>query len=527
MTQQRHAVLVGNSLYPEEDKLGDLNCPERDVDGLAELLRSPKYGAFTNTVVLKDRPHHEVLLQINRTLKGAAKGDLVFLYYSGHGKLDLANRLHLCTVNTVIDTLEATSVPVQSIKNYIDVSPPRQVTLVLDCCFSGAVGNVFARSGVDDQLQLMSGGRGTYIMSASTGIQVALEKEEDQYSIFTKRIIEGIETGAADVNGDGIVTMDELYNYVHDRVLDDGFQEPMKWGINVRGELVIAKTGRSPKAERRKQIRQRLLELASSGVLPDRILSQAMQLLSSGETEVSPEMRSRSELLDKVTDEDLAVGEFVERWLTLDFQSRRRSSGAPRASATRSAPAAREPPPSAPSRRPPEPSPPSAPRKQAPQPPPEPNAATATGFDKVWWPIGGITAVVAIAFRANPDSLGVVIFGLIPLATLALAFLRPVFWAYAALYAGALQGLAFLGYSVGGYEFSGSDGALVAFIIAANAGLCATVTGLRMRHRKAAIRARSTGQVLGRTLAVNLFRALVYGVLTWLSLWILSRMVSF
>ena len=54
-----------------------------------------------------------------------------------------------------------------------------------------------------------------------TGIQVALEKEEDEYSIFTKRIIEGIETGAADGNGEGIGTMNELYSYVHDRVLDE------------------------------------------------------------------------------------------------------------------------------------------------------------------------------------------------------------------------------------------------------------------------------------------------------------------
>jgi len=206
VSERRFAVLIGNGLYPEEPKLTDLRCPSRDVDGVAQILQSPKHGAFTSTLVLKDRPHHEILLEVNRTLKKAAKTDLVFLYYSGHGKLDLANRLHLCASDTVIDALEATSVPVESIKNYIDVSPPRQVTLVLDCCFSGAVGNVFARSGVDDQLQLMSGGRGTYIMSASTGVQVALEKEEDEYSIFTKRIIEGIETGAADTNGDGIVS---------------------------------------------------------------------------------------------------------------------------------------------------------------------------------------------------------------------------------------------------------------------------------------------------------------------------------
>ena len=29
--------------------------------------------------------------------------------------------------------------------------------------------------------------------------------------------------------GDGRITMGNLYRYVHDKVLDEGFQEPMKW----------------------------------------------------------------------------------------------------------------------------------------------------------------------------------------------------------------------------------------------------------------------------------------------------------
>jgi len=325
VSQRRLAILVGSGKYPDEEKLQDLRCPARDVDGLAEVLQSPKHGAFSETVVVKDRPHHEVLLKINRLLKSADKNDFVVIYYSGHGKLDAANRLHLCTTNTVIDALEATSVPVQSIKNYIDIAPPRQVSLVLDCCFSGAVGDVFARSGVDDQLQQMSGGRGTYIMSASTAVQVAIEKEEDEHSIFTKRLIEGISTGKADVDSDGLITMDELYKYVHDNVLDDGFQEPMKWSINVRGDLIIARTAKPPRGERRKKVRERLLELAGADVLPDTILSSAMDLLGKDAALLSSELKSLDSLLDRLGEEKIAVGEFVGEWYAIELKHRRRS----------------------------------------------------------------------------------------------------------------------------------------------------------------------------------------------------------
>jgi hypothetical protein len=46
---------------------------------------------------------------------------------------------------------------------------------------SGARGKAFLRSGADDQLSLMQKGSGLYIMTASTGVQVAQEKESDEY----------------------------------------------------------------------------------------------------------------------------------------------------------------------------------------------------------------------------------------------------------------------------------------------------------------------------------------------------------
>lgn len=314
MSDRRHAVLIASSQFPNEPMLQPLRCPENDVDGIHDVLASPVFGRFAETIVLKNVPHHEALLRINQTLKRADRDDLVLIYYSGHGKLDGAGRLHLATTDTVIDALEATSIPVESIRNYVDVSPTSRVVLILDCCFSGAVGTAFARGGVDDQLQRVSGGRGTYLMTASTGIQVALEKEDERYGMFTKHLIGGIKDGAADFDGDGRVTMDELYRYVHDRVLDEGFQEPMKWNLNVRGELVIAHTGRAPREERRRQIRELLLQLAGQSVLPDRILAKAMEVNAADAEKAGGAAAQYAALLDQLVEKHLAVGEFVDRW---------------------------------------------------------------------------------------------------------------------------------------------------------------------------------------------------------------------
>lgn len=318
MSERRYAVLIAASQFPAEPGLQTLRCPENDVDGLNAVLASAKHGGFAETFVLKNVPHWEALLKINQVLKRAEKDDFVLIFYSGHGKLDLAGRLHLAAANTVIETLEASSIPVESIRNYVDVSSCNKVALILDCCFSGAAGEAFARGGVDDQLQRASGGRGTYLMTASTGVQVAVEKERDEHGVFTKHLITGIESGAADLDGDGRITMDELYRYVHDRVLDEGCQEPMKWDLNVRGELVIAQTATSPKEERRKQLREILLNLANQHVLPDRILGRSLDMLSPQPSADAARFREYNALLDQLLQKTLPIGDFVERWYALD-----------------------------------------------------------------------------------------------------------------------------------------------------------------------------------------------------------------
>ena len=111
------------------------------------------------------------------------------------------NSIYLTATNTVLSALEATSIPVDQIKTFMDISPSKKKVLILDCCFSGAVDKIFTRGGVDDQLQLMSEGQGTCIMTASTAIQAAVEKESDEYGVFTKHIIEGIQSEMTGIKG--------------------------------------------------------------------------------------------------------------------------------------------------------------------------------------------------------------------------------------------------------------------------------------------------------------------------------------
>ena len=243
MPENRYAVLIGCNNYPQGGKkLPPLRCAETDVKGVQDALIDKNIGGFNpnNVYSMTNKPHNEILLQINKCFQDAGRDDLVFLYFSGHGRLDQGNKLHLATVNTNPDLLQATSIPMTMIKDFIDRSPAQKLICILDCCYSGAAGNLFKGGDVDSELKIVSGGTGTYIMTASTGVQVAEEKEGEDYSLFTKHFLEGLVNGQADLNGDGEITVEELYDYVHEKVKQSGKQEPMKFASGVVGSLVIA-----------------------------------------------------------------------------------------------------------------------------------------------------------------------------------------------------------------------------------------------------------------------------------------------
>lgn len=124
-----------------------------------------------------------------------------------------------------------------------------RVVAFLDACYSGAAGGrTFAakttRAGnLDDQfLERLTRSKGRAIITASRPSEVSIELEELQHGVFTYYLVEGLR-GGADLNRDGIVTLQELYEYVEQRVTQKsraagGNQHPVMKG-ELEGSLPI------------------------------------------------------------------------------------------------------------------------------------------------------------------------------------------------------------------------------------------------------------------------------------------------
>jgi uncharacterized caspase-like protein len=89
-------------------------------------------------------------------------------------------------------------------------------------------------------LDRITGGKGKIILTASGANEVSAESDELQHGIFTHFLIKGLQ-GEADSDGDGLITVDEVYTYVSKQVPQATNQEqhPVKKGI-VEGPLVLS-----------------------------------------------------------------------------------------------------------------------------------------------------------------------------------------------------------------------------------------------------------------------------------------------
>ncbi len=309
---RRYAILIGNSEFPNEPSLPALRCPQHDVAGLGEVLASADFGLFTDVLPLINEPHYKVKPAINRVFRQAARQDQILIYYSGHGKQDAVGHLHLATVDTEAEALETTSVEVGLLPRLIDNHNCKQVALILDCCYSGLVGKDFLKGGVDDQLQVMSEGRGIYILTASTATQTAREKEGDRYSVLTKHILQGIQQGAADYDDDGLVSMDDLYEYVRAAVPQDSPQHPMKWVLGIQGKLAIARAAKIYQAEQLREFKAKVVSVEE--FLPDEVFDHALQIIRANQAKRDKEFLL---LLEALCHRSMRVGEFSSRWLKL------------------------------------------------------------------------------------------------------------------------------------------------------------------------------------------------------------------
>jgi hypothetical protein len=246
MNEKKIALLVVSDDY-SATQFKPLKAPKGDGEKLANVLTNTSIGGY-NVQLIINEPHYKVLGKIEATLKQCGRNDLVVLYFSGHGIKDDRGQLFFATTNTNTELLTATAISATIINELIARCRSRRKVLLLDTCYSGAFakGTTHKAGEHVDVRSFFEQGTGHVVMTATDAMQYAFEEDgvsgESKGSVFTSTIVEGLRTGMADVDGDGQVSFDDLYDFVRNQVSGKRpEQQPHKWLFGVEGKLILAK----------------------------------------------------------------------------------------------------------------------------------------------------------------------------------------------------------------------------------------------------------------------------------------------
>lgn len=321
----RHALLIATETYTDP-ALRRLTAPGGDARALAEVLSDPEIAGFEVTTLV-DQPHHVVGEAIGEFYRGRRRDELTLLYFTGHGVKDDDGSLYLAMANTRRDSLMFTALAAEQVDRAMAGCASRQKVLVLDCCYSGAFpSGKLAKAGTDVHTLERFQGRGRAVLTASDATQYSFEGDSvvgsAARSVFTRHLVAGLRDGSADLDGDGDVTVDELYSYVHEHVVAEMPRQRPKHQSDVEGRIVLA---RNPHWALPEYLRHGL----ASPIAADRLtaLEGLVRLNRVGNSVVKA--RTEKEIRRLVDDDSRMVSATARTWARAAEEATRVTAGTP------------------------------------------------------------------------------------------------------------------------------------------------------------------------------------------------------
>ena len=237
------AILVSSPESFDPD-LPTLKYAFKDVDRIRHALEKVGGVSSSRVFVLDDPTIAALEKLVEKIILGLKKGSqqiglnetkLIF-YYTGHSDI---NGLHF------FDRMLSRS----ELHRVLDGFTVKTKVIILDSCYSGALAEkgvkpagafTIPKADFDEP-------HGTVFMTATSGSELAFEIDEIEGSLFTHHIVKGM-YGLADLNRDGFVTIDELYQFVYKNMklqaltLPQGISQNPEFNSNLkgRGALVLS-----------------------------------------------------------------------------------------------------------------------------------------------------------------------------------------------------------------------------------------------------------------------------------------------
>jgi uncharacterized caspase-like protein len=250
-TPDLHLILVGIDKY--RNPALNLRYSGPDAKSLEEFFTSaPVKKLFGNVHVYKlmneAATRKNIVSMFEAVRAKAQQKDVIVLYMAGHG--DIAKNEwffipHELATPEAEDEVTRSGVSTGYITEVLKAFKSQKILVVIDACKSGGVVSGISGGfrGYEDRkvLKQLVRSTGTYVISASTDKQLALELKELGHGVFTFTMLEGLNGKA----GEKKVTVEGLIQYIKNRLpeLTEKYrgspQWPVSWGAGMDFPLAL------------------------------------------------------------------------------------------------------------------------------------------------------------------------------------------------------------------------------------------------------------------------------------------------
>ncbi len=323
------ALLIGVSEY--EPGLHPLPRAARNIQAMQRVLQHPEKGNFDQVETLLNPDLPTMQDAIKSVLGSCTPEDVVLFFFSGHGIRGDRGRLHFATRNTgkslTGESMAVAAVPASFVRDVLDASRCQHQVVILDCYLDAPIGQSSPlasenRLYVDTQL----GGKGRAILASFSTIE-GFSLREESASVYTRYLVEGIETGAADRDEDGWIAVDELHEYAARKVREAApALTPEFYGTREGHKIILAKSPtHDPKLKYRKEAERRIcrgeISEVSRYILDN--LAWGLQLTSQERAAIEAEIQKpHREYREKLQRYEQAYEKALRRHSPIDTQSR-------------------------------------------------------------------------------------------------------------------------------------------------------------------------------------------------------------
>lgn len=276
---------IGVSQYNQSQY--DLSYATKDARDLTASIKSAAKGfSRVETMTLTDGQFTAGALdRLREFFAGSRRGDVALLFFAGHGVLDNDLDYYLAPHDMDFSAPSAHGVAYDDFVSVLDGAAALSRYAVIDACHSGAIDKEdYAQSTVQDLAQaggsgagtivfrgtsgtlearseevrnvnavmedvfLCAAGGGATVVTAASGMEVAVEDASMRNGLFTYCLTAGMKRDgsgsyAADTNGDGTLTLSEALDYASKQAqaLSGGRQTPTIRAKNtMTGDVVLA-----------------------------------------------------------------------------------------------------------------------------------------------------------------------------------------------------------------------------------------------------------------------------------------------